>query len=99
VTTRGRCHQIFRWLLRTFPPPTTTRLRIVAVLPKDYEDCLGACIWNDADEPMIWLKDTSRSETISTLIHEYAHVLTGLDHEDEFYLMLGKVERAYWDSF
>ena len=51
-----------------------------------------------------------RSEAVYTLLHEWAHVVTeplpeldalfADEHPDEFYLMLGRIERAYeaWDT-
>ena len=99
MKTKGRLSQILKWLIDIFPPHSSTpqvRLRVVKTMPKAYHDCLGACVWNDKGEAMIWIKQNPRALCVPTLIHEYAHILCGtVDHDDSFYIQLGVLEREF----
>ena len=107
VSKRDRLHQIHRWLQYTHPTKRTTRLRICKKMPKGFKDCDGAVWFEDPKSPIIRINaKISRSACISTLIHEYAHVIVyercprdwkSLDHSDKFYRCLGVLERS-WDE-
>ena len=98
---RDRCKEVVAWLRRTFPPPVPVVLRVVDSIPEKYGECLGICVWSDDyTSATLWVRETSRSETLSTVMHEYTHVLTSGEgecdgHDDAFYLKLGEVERAF----
>jgi len=97
----NRVHQVFQWLLYEFPHDGVVRMRCPKVMPKDYQGCHGVCCWNDKSEVMIWIAPTNKSMAISTLLHEYAHVLTdgrgsAEGHGTEFYETMGQIERAFY---
>ena len=100
-TTKERCREVMAWLRRTFPPPIPVRLRVVEQIPEKYGECLGICVWSDDhSSATMWVRKTTRSETLSTIMHEYCHVLTSGrgecdGHGDKFYLKLGEIERAF----
>ena len=98
---RDRLHQIFKWLSDEFPHDTAVRLRCPQVMPKSMNGCYGVCVWNAKNEAMLWVGPTSKSMAISTLLHEYAHVLTdgrgsADGHGEEFYVTMGRIERAFY---
>jgi Zn-dependent peptidase ImmA (M78 family) len=98
---RKRLRQIFKWLQYEFPHDGVVRMRVVAKMPKSMSGCFGVCAWNEKNEAMLWIGPTSKSMAITTLLHEYAHVLTdgrgsGEGHGNEFYQVLGQIERAYF---
>ena len=98
MTVRDRLHEVLAWLVEEFPVSTRVRLRVER-MPKEFTDCEG----------MVWLErpPLSRSTSVYTLLHEYAHVVvadragwreTGAhDHSDAFYRALGRIERAFAD--
>ena len=96
-----RLHQVLRWLKDVYPHTHPVRLRVVKEMPKVYKGCLGVCVWNEKDEVMIWIQGGNRSLAVSTLLHEYTHVMTegrgeAGGHGDEFYLKLGEIEREFY---
>ena len=98
---RDRVHQVFLWLCDEFPHDTPVRLRCPSVMPKSMKDCHGVCVWNAKNEAMLWIAPTSKSMAVSTILHEYAHVLTdgrgsGDGHGTEFYMVMGQIERAFY---
>jgi hypothetical protein len=104
---RRRLLKIKNWLVDNFPPPTPVRV-IVGVMPKDYKDCVGT-YQPPCDSVYATIRiciDQSRTEKVSTLIHEWAHLRIDPDaeaatkthggHTNEFYLEYGRMERAFF---
>ena len=84
VSTRDRLHQLLRWGVNEWG--YEARLRVEKRLPRGYARCLG-CVEFDNDwpkglPPLIRVKKTNRSEGITTLLHEYSHVIDV--HENGF---------------
>ena len=99
---KTRCAQVLKWLKRSWPPPDNMaiRLRVVEELPECHGAALGVCVWNEAGDAMLWIKKSTTSESIGTLLHEYSHIITEGrgecdGHGDEFYIALGAVERGF----
>jgi len=76
-------------------------------MPRGYTDCCGAYHPPEAGNGLIRInKKDSLSSQISTLIHEWVHyridphaeavLKTHGGHTNDFYLELGRIERAYW---
>lgn len=105
MTVRDRLHEVLAWLVEEFPVSTRVRLRVER-MPKEFADCEGM-VWLERPPLIRIRKGMSRSTSVYTLLHEYAHVLvadragwreTGAhDHSDAFYRLLGRTERAFAD--
>lgn len=82
LSTRDRLHQVKRYLIATYG--IRVRLRVES-LPKCYggkNDCLGVIEYeNPSLPPLIRVsKYLSKSESLSTLLHEYAHAISHIEH-------------------
>jgi hypothetical protein len=101
-TIKQRSREVVGWLRRTFPTPAPVILRVVESVPEKYGECLGICVWaDDWKSSTLWVRETTMSETLSTVFHEYCHAITGGEgecggHDDTFYLKLGEIERAWF---
>jgi len=105
VTVRDRLHEVHAWLHEEFPVGVPVRLRVER-MPKEFSDCEGVT-YLDAPVLIRIRKGMTRSTSVYTLLHEWAHVLeadkaawreTGAeDHSDQFYRTLGRLERAFAD--
>jgi Zn-dependent peptidase ImmA (M78 family) len=78
IPTKQRLHQIHRYLCQRYK--IKVRLR-VEKLPKKW-NCLGIISYENPDlPPLIRIdKNLSRSESISTLLHEFAHAISHKRH-------------------
>lgn len=67
-------------------------------MPKGFKDAEGLCVWSE-DESKVLIrvsKHLHRSAALYTLMHEWVHARLGIvDHGDDFYLELGRIER-HW---
>ena len=77
LPTRERLHQVLRWCVNEWGHEA--RMRVERKLPKGYKGCLG-CVEFDEDwpkglPPLIRILKTNRSQSVSTLLHEYSHIL------------------------
>jgi hypothetical protein len=105
ISTRDRLHQICRYLSHKYR--IKVRLRVESI-PKDWK-CLGCISYDNSSlPPLIRIdKGLSRSESISTLIHEFAHAVSHRrhgcawkreyeGHDAEFALVQNEIENLYF---
>jgi len=105
MPVRDRLHQICRYLCHKYR--IKVRLRVEAI-PKSWK-CLGCISYDNSDlPPLIRIdKGLSKSESISTLIHEFAHAVSHRrhgcawrreydGHDAEFALMQNEIENLYF---
>ena len=111
-TRRGRLHQVAHWLKAEFPAPYPVTVQVLRIGPQRRERAgrddkgetvrLGRRIYVRVDSRLKW------GEAIDTLLHEWAHAASWtLDaaeqrlpstHPDEFWLMYGRIYRAYYEE-
>ncbi len=116
-TRRSRGEQVVRWLHKEFPPPFPVKIRWVKHIPYDKGDFTTAYtrrvgILADIEKVrnrfiirISLAANTTIAETVLTVIHEWAHVLTqqfakqeearASAHDDEYWLAYGRIDRAY----
>ena len=105
LPTRDRLHQISRYFCYKYR--LKVRLRVES-LPKSW-NCLGCISYENSKlAPLIRIdKNLSRSESISTLIHEFAHAISHVrhgsawnreydGHDEEFALVQNELENLYF---
>ena len=110
LRTIRHVRRVFGWLLETF---SQRRARISMCFVPARQGYVGTCCYKKAPPRFTISLDRTlgTNEAISTLLHEYAHILanggaalfkvkTPEDdaalHDDEFYQMLGDIERCYY---
>ena len=100
---RGIVRSVQRWLGHAFKAPAKVKVSIICMKNVDDEPLYGITYKVGKDFIIKIEKHTSLMAVLGTLLHEYAHVRTWRsdsmvgDHGDEFYLELGRIERA-WDE-
>ena len=105
IPTKQRLHQIHRYLCQRYK--IKVRLR-VEKLPKKW-NCLGIISYENPDlPPLIRIdKNLSRSESISTLLHEFAHAISHKrhgcawnrdydGHDEEFAIVQNELENLFF---
>ena len=103
---RNRLHQISRYLQDEYK--VKVRLR-VEKMPKCSKDCLGEiCFDTGKLPPLIRVcNGISKSEAISTLLHEFAHAVSHVrhgpcwdrdyhGHDKNFAIVLNEIENKYF---
>ena len=105
LNTRDRLHQVKRFLMEEYGIPV--RLR-VDTMPKAFKDCVGYISYDNPElPPLIWIqKNLSKSEAVSTLLHEFAHAVSHGEHgpswkrpynghDENFAIVLNNIENRY----
>ncbi|MBK25958.1 MAG: hypothetical protein CME70_18295 [Halobacteriovorax sp.] len=107
---RGRLLDISEWLSRNFPSPYPYKLSQTNRLAYTQEGIkfpiFGQCSCENGKMLIQIHSNLPLHEKIETLLHEWAHAHTWRhlnielereEHDDEFYLVLGRIERA-WEN-
>lgn len=103
-TRHDRAVQVLRWLKETFPAKRLKRIEWKDKLidPSDGKECHG-WVAERGDDLIIQLSDKlcrTKSQTIETVIHEYAHAYLydaglGYFHGDKYWKWYGRMQDAY----
>ena len=118
----GRAIQVTKWLRKTFPTPHPVTVRWATKLDNDWEDedlmterekaggIYGMCFLKKRRFCIVLSKKRCQtiSDTIDTLLHEWAHAVTWRVskmeyvrlscHDDEFFLQWGRIYRRYLEG-